>query len=179
MLHLPRQLSASLLPFGASPSTIMLVLCTCVYWCHDPFGIPGQLAVKKVNLKRVVKVEQVPEAAQKVLMRRKSKVVGTALAVRDKAATMLGMKTAVKMKKEVVKRLFMFQMLGIHGFSNIPPTARIRIKIRILTAKVAFSIPYVEDVRRFPAQTASISTFDPAEEVAHVFVQYKSSLRYV
>ena len=99
------------------------------------------------------------------------------MVVRDKAAHVLGMKSSVKVKKEVVKRLLMFQMLGLSGFSEVMPSGKIRVKVRILTAKVAFSVPYIEDVRRFPPQTASVSTFDPAEEVAHIFLQYKSKRR--
>jgi hypothetical protein len=122
-------------------------------------------------------VEEATEESGPVMLKRR-RASSRAVLIRDKAATMLGMKAQVKIKKEVVKRLLVFQMLGITGFKGVPPNARVRLKIRILTAKVDFSVPYVEDVQRFPPQTASISTYDPSEEVAHIFVQYKSALKY-
>ena len=71
----------------------------------------------------------------------------------------------------------MMQVLGVAGFSQLPARANIRIKVRILTDKVSMTVPYVDDPRRFPPQTISLYTFNPNEDVAHVFLQYKSKLK--
>ena len=133
-------------------------------------------------MKRVVKVQQSVRDGHHgsiLVTGRRGSVVNAAVVVRDKAATMMGLaKRVAKVKKVMVKKLVMFQVLGISGFYGIPPNANLRLKIRILTAKVAITIPFVEDVRRFPPQTIPIYSYDPAVDVAHVFLQYRSKLRY-
>ena len=98
----------------------------------------------------------------------------------DKAAGMMGMRHAgPKIRKELVKKLVVFQVLGVNGFDLAPANVNLRLKVRVLTAKVGAKVPHIEDPRKFPPQTVSIWTFDPTEDVAHLFVQYKNKLKCV
>ena len=122
----------------------------------------------------------VPTEAMLKSMRRSS-TVRLVNSARKKTLSILGLrrkkKKTKKTKKEFVKRMLMFQILGITGFQGVPFLAKIRLKIRIQTSKAVLSIPFVDDPRKFPPQTVPIWTYDPAHDTAHVFLRYKSKRR--
>ena len=128
------------------------------------------------NLQRVVQLRQPVDGPEVKVAR--SLTRQASLIVRNKAASVLGLgKKKKKPKAQLIRRLLMMQVLGVAGFSQLPARANIRIKVRILTDKVSMTVPYVDDPRRFPPQTISLYTFNPNEDVAHVFLQYKSKLK--
>lgn len=130
-------------------------------------------------MKRVVKTDQSRRDGASAVVHRSDRS-NALFVVRDKAARLLGVKQGkAKIKKEVVKRLVIFRLLGIAGFAGVPPFAVLSIKARIMMAKVKMRFPYIDDPRRFPEQTMHIPTYDPATEVVHVFLRHKSKLRCV
>jgi hypothetical protein len=126
-------------------------------------------------LQRALKVTRStakPEAP--LVMTRRSSLGAAAFVVRNKAAQLLGLRKGPK-AVPVIKYL-VFTLMGLSEFA-VPQGARLRIKLRILTSKLAVVVPYWNDLRRFPTQTVSLTVYDAKNDVVHVFVVHRDKHR--
>ncbi len=94
-------------------------------------------------------------------------------------ALVLGLAKQHKKSRKLVvsKSNLTVKFWGVAELIGVPPNAPLRVKVRVSTAKSSLTMPYVDRPALFVAQKVSLTTFNAADEVVHIFVQYSSKLK--